>query len=97
MAEISALLRLATGLASCLCARHSSTPDLGPSRFEIIAVDDGSTTILQLCCAATPLADTKNLAIFAARSPIVIFLDDDDVTLLISSRCIWPSTRPSEQ
>jgi hypothetical protein len=66
---------------------------LEPSRFEVIAVDDGSTddtsTLLHRYAKSLPLrifrqrhsglAEAKNLGIFAARAPLVIFLDDDDV------------------
>ncbi len=66
---------------------------LAPSRFEVIAVDDGSTdgtsALLQQYVESLPLrifrqrhsgvAEARNLGIFAARSPLVVFLDDDGV------------------
>jgi glycosyltransferase involved in cell wall biosynthesis len=92
--EISALLTTrnrAHLLPRVLDALRHQT--LAPSRFEIIAVDDGSTddtlTLLRRYAETMSLrifhqrhrglAEAKNLGIFAASSPIVVFLDDDDV------------------
>jgi glycosyltransferase involved in cell wall biosynthesis len=92
--EISALLTTrnrAHLLPRVLDALRHQT--LASSRFEIIAIDDGSTDdtadILRRYAQSMPLrifrqrhcgiAEAKNLGIFAARSPLVIFLDDDDV------------------
>jgi glycosyltransferase involved in cell wall biosynthesis len=94
MAEISALLTTrdrAHLLPRVLGALQRQT--LPPSRFEIVVVDDGSTdgtwAVLQRYADKLPLrvlrqrhsglAEAKNLGVFAARSPIIIFLDDDDV------------------
>ncbi|ACB94170.1 glycosyltransferase family 2 protein [Beijerinckia indica] len=66
---------------------------LAPSRFEIVAIDDGSTDDTQAVLKhwqnelplrifpqrASGLAAAKNLGIFVSRAPIVVFLDDDDV------------------
>ena len=102
MPEISALLttynradllpRVLEGLAK---------QSLDPTRFEIIAIDDGSTDETQRVLDAwrdrlplrvmrqnqAGLAAAKNLGIFAARAPLLVFLDDDDVAepdLLVS-------------
>jgi hypothetical protein len=94
MIEISALLTTrnrAHLLPRVLDALRHQT--LEPSRFEVIAVDDGSTddtsTLLHRYAKSMPLrifrqrhsglAEAKNLGVFAARSPLVMFLDDDDV------------------
>jgi glycosyltransferase involved in cell wall biosynthesis len=94
MPEISALLTTrnrAGMLPRVLDALRRQT--LSPSRFEIVVVDDGSTdetsTVLHLYANSLPLrvfrerhsglAEAKNLGVFAARSPIIIFLDDDDL------------------
>jgi glycosyltransferase involved in cell wall biosynthesis len=66
---------------------------LPQSQFEIIVIDDGSTddTLRVLNSYATTLpmrifhqgasglATAKNLGIYSASSPVVVFLDDDDV------------------
>jgi len=94
MTEVSALLTTrnrAHMLPRVLDALKHQT--LSPSRFEVVVVDDGSTdetsTVLHCYADSLPLrvfqqrhsglAEAKNLGVFAARSPIVIFLDDDDV------------------
>ena len=69
------------------------TQSLARSRFEVIIVDDGSTDntqeVLKKLADHLPLrvfrqnhagiAAAKNLGIFASRSPVLLFLDDDDV------------------
>jgi cellulose synthase/poly-beta-1,6-N-acetylglucosamine synthase-like glycosyltransferase len=94
MIEISALLptrNRAHLLPRVLDALREQT--LAPSRFEIIAVyddpADGTSTVLRRYAENMPLrifqqrhsglAEAKNLGLFASRSPIVVFLDDDDV------------------
>jgi glycosyltransferase involved in cell wall biosynthesis len=94
MPEISALLTTrnrARMLPRVLDALQRQT--ISPSRFEIVVVDDGSTDdtpeVLRRYANSLPLqvfrqrhsglAEAKNLGVFAARSPIVIFLDDDDL------------------
>ena len=66
---------------------------LPADRFEIVAIDDGSTDETPAILAAwqgrlplrifrpnhAGLAAAKNLGIFAAVGPILVFLDDDDI------------------
>lgn len=66
---------------------------LDASRFEVLAIDDGSTDetsrILEAWKDRLPLrvvrqnhaglAAAKNLGVFMARAPLLVFLDDDDV------------------
>ncbi|MDE2318916.1 MAG: glycosyltransferase family 2 protein [Rhodospirillales bacterium] len=67
--------------------------NLQPSRFEVVVVDDGSTDdtqkILKEWQTRLPmrivrqnragLAAAKNLGIFVASGPVIVFLDDDNV------------------
>jgi glycosyltransferase involved in cell wall biosynthesis len=78
------LPRVLDGLERQRLARH---------RYEILAVDDGSTDETQDILASyvhrlplrivrqapSGLAAAKNLGIFMSRAPILLFLDDDDV------------------
>jgi glycosyltransferase involved in cell wall biosynthesis len=66
---------------------------LAKSQFEIILVNDGSTDntlsvleryrdILPIKCFTlrhSGIASVKNIGVFAAQAPIVVFLDDDDI------------------
>ena len=66
---------------------------LDATRFEVVAIDDGSTDATQEVLAGwenrlplrivrqnqAGLAAAKNLGVFLARSPLIVFLDDDDV------------------
>lgn len=67
--------------------------DLDPVRFEVITIDDGSTddtqAVLHEWQDRLPLrivrqnqagvAAAKNLGVFLAKAPLLVFLDDDDV------------------
>lgn len=92
--EISAILTThnrASLLPQVLEGLRQQTID--PSRFEIIAIDDGSTDesrmVLEAWTKLLPLrifhqrasglAAAKNLGVFTAQAPIIVFLDDDDV------------------
>ncbi|MCR6476971.1 glycosyltransferase [Variovorax sp. ZS18.2.2] len=92
--EISALLTTrnrAHLLPMVLAALARQTLD--QNRFEVIAIDDGSTDttpqVLDAWKDRLPLrivrpnhaglAAAKNLGVFMARAPLVVFLDDDDV------------------
>jgi glycosyltransferase involved in cell wall biosynthesis len=93
MAEISALLvthNRAKILPRVLDALQHQT--LASSRFEILAIDgstDETSAVLRRYTDRLPLrvfrqrdsglSAAKNLGVFAARSPIILFLDDDDV------------------
>lgn len=92
--EISAILtthnrahllpRVLEGLAAQSLARN---------RFEVVAIDDGSSDNTQAVLAAyrdrlplrmvrqapSGLAAAKNLGVFMSRAPIILFMDDDDV------------------
>ena len=66
---------------------------LAQERFEVIAVDDGSTDesrdvltayrhrlpLRIVCQAPSGLAAAKNLGVFMSRAPVLLFMDDDDV------------------
>jgi GT2 family glycosyltransferase len=70
-----------------------SRQSLDPAKFEVVAIDDGSSDATPQILAAwqekiplrivrqnqAGLAAAKNLSIFLARGPILVFLDDDDV------------------
>ncbi|UFN47218.1 glycosyltransferase [Roseomonas sp. OT10] len=94
MPEISALLT--THNRASLLPRvleGLERQSLDASRFEIVAIDDGSTDATQWVLDAwrdrlplrivrqnqAGLAAAKNLGVFLARAPLLVFLDDDDV------------------
>jgi GT2 family glycosyltransferase len=66
---------------------------LAQDRFEVLAIDDGSTDETQAVLAAyqhhlplrvirqapSGLAAAKNLGVFMSRAPVLLFMDDDDV------------------
>jgi GT2 family glycosyltransferase len=66
---------------------------LARDRFEVLAIDDGSTDETQAVLAAyadrlplrivrqapSGLATAKNLGVFISRAPVILFMDDDDV------------------
>ena len=66
---------------------------LAQARFEVVAIDDGSTdqtaTVLAayrdrlplriVRQASSGLAAAKNLGVFMSRAPVLLFMDDDDV------------------
>ena len=70
-----------------------SAQSLARDRFEVVAIDDGSTDDTQAVLAAhrerlplksvrqapSGLAAAKNLGVFMSRAPIILFMDDDDV------------------
>lgn len=71
-----------------------ATQTLDPSEYEIIVIDDGSEPATQSVAselgkflpfkyvyqANSGLASAKNHGLFHARAPIVLFLDDDDLS-----------------
>ena len=66
---------------------------LARDRFEVVAIDDGSTDDTPSILAAyldrlplrivrqasSGLAAAKNLGVFMSRAPVIVFMDDDDV------------------
>jgi glycosyltransferase involved in cell wall biosynthesis len=76
------------------CSLHSlGSQSLPASDWEVVVVDDGSDDATGAVCETwssrlpltylriqqSGIAAAKNLGLFAARSPVVLFFDDDDV------------------